>query len=152
MKQTLLKTLLPAAFAGLMVLSSSLAAAAPLTLPADSSKIYQVSGRAPGQVLKMYARPGSDIVVNIPHNATWLVRRNAQQSVGGTLWEKVSWDNQTGWVESTALKYDPEATEIARTRRECLNNPAVVEKMCCGYPETGKNVPSAQYLFSQCAV
>lgn len=141
MKNPLLKIILPAALTSLCLFASAFVSAAPLTLPADSSKIYQVSGRKPGDVLKMYAKPGSDIVVNIPHNATWLVRRNAQQEANGTVWEKVSWDNQTGWVDSSSLKYDPEATEIARARRECLNNPAVTDKMCCGYPETAKGVP-----------
>ncbi|MEZ5535518.1 MAG: hypothetical protein R3F02_07810 [Thiolinea sp.] len=117
------------------------AQAAPLTLPADSSKIYQTKGLTPGNVLKMYAAPGRNIMVNLPHNATWIVRRGAQQTVNGVVWEKVSWDNQTGWVESNKLRYDAESTRIAAARRACMNDPKVVEKMCCGYPETAKGVP-----------
>ncbi len=142
MNSSFLKTALPAVIAGVFLLTASLSvSAAPLSLPSDSAKIYQVKGKVPGQVLKMYAQPGSGILVNIPHNATWIVRRNAQQRVGDTVWEKVSWDQLTGWVDSDALSYDEEATGIARARRECLNNPAVVEKTCCGYPETAKGAP-----------
>jgi hypothetical protein len=115
--------------------------AAPLTLPADSSKIYQTKGLTPGNVLKMYAAPGRNIMVNLPHNATWIVRRGAQQTVNGVVWEKVSWDKQTGWVDSNKLRFDAEATRIAAARRACMNDPKVVQKMCCGYPETAKGVP-----------
>ncbi len=115
--------------------------AAPLPLPADSSKIYQVNGLKPGNVLKMYAKPGRNIMINLPHNATWIVRRGKQQAANGVVWEKVSWDNQTGWVDSNRLRYDAESTRIAAARRACMNDPKVVEKMCCGYPETAKGVP-----------
>jgi len=144
MNKTFLKTLLaPALLSGLCLLSTpAFVGAAPLTLHADSSLVYQVQGRAPGQVLKMYKNPGSGIIVNLPHNARWVIRRGAQETVGGTLWEKVSWgQDQTGWVESNYLKYDADATRIARERRECMQNPAVKDKMCCGYPEAAKGVP-----------
>ncbi|HPQ94337.1 MAG: hypothetical protein KDI44_05680 [Thiothrix sp.] len=138
----LLKFGIPALFAGIMLMNAAqVAQAAPLTLPADSSKIYRVQGLTPGNVLKMYANPGSGILVNLPHNATWIVRRNNQAMVGNTLWEKVSWDTMTGWVESRRLTYDPQATAIATARRACMTNPAVADKMCCGYPETAKGIP-----------
>ncbi|MEZ5448582.1 MAG: hypothetical protein R3E89_06100 [Thiolinea sp.] len=95
----------------------------------------------------MYAKPGSGILVNLPHNATWIVRRNAQQMADGVLWEKVSWDNMTGWVDSSALSFDPQSTAIARARRECMANPAVADKMCCGYPEPPKAYRSALCRF-----
>ena len=144
MDKQLLKKIIPAFMAGAFLLTASLQAlAAPLTLPADSSKIYQVAGRTPGNVLKMYKKPGEGILVNIPHNATWLVRRNAQQLVGNVLWEKVSWDDMTGWVESSALSYDAESTSIAAARRACLVDPKVPadQKVCCGYPEKAKGLP-----------
>ncbi len=144
MDKKLFKTVIPAVMAGAFLLSASFQAlAAPLTLPADTSKIYEVKGRTPGNVLKMYKTPGEGILVNIPHNATWIVRRNAQQKVGDTVWEKVSWDDLTGWVESSALSYDAESTSIAAARRACLNDPKVAEadKVCCGYPEKAKGVP-----------
>lgn len=136
-----LKTILPALFAVSLFSAPMLASAAPLTLPADSSKIYQVQGLGAGNVLKLYEQPGRGIIVNIPHNATWIVRRNAQVRVGNTLWERVTWDSQTGWVKSARLNYDARATQIARERRECMRNPAVKDKMCCGYPEAAKGVP-----------
>lgn len=137
LKKTILKIIL-----GLSLATAALAAqAAPLTLPADSSKIYQTKNLKPGNVLKMYAQPGRNVMVNLPHNATWIVRRGAQEAVNGVMWEKVSWDSQTGWVDSNKLRFDGASTKIAAARRACMNNPAVVEKMCCGYPETAKGVP-----------
>ncbi|MEZ5480130.1 MAG: hypothetical protein R3E95_22405 [Thiolinea sp.] len=133
---------LPVFVAGLfLVTATTTLSAAPLTLPADSSKIYQTKGLQPGMVLKMYANPGANVMVNLPHNATWIVRRNAQVIANGVTWEKVSWDNQTGWVDSNKLRYDAQATGIAAARRACMNNPAVADKMCCGYPEAAKGVP-----------
>lgn len=139
-KKTLYVSLPWVAIGWLMMVMS--VQAAPLTLPADSSKIYQVNGLTPGNVLKMYTTPNAGVIVNIPHNATWIVRRNAQQAVGGKVWEKVTWGHeQTGWVESSRLKYDPKATAIANQRRACMTNPAVQQKMCCGYPESAKGHP-----------
>lgn len=136
-KMTILKTLLGLSLATVVLTAQ----AAPLTLPSDSSKIYQTKGLTPGNVLKMYAQPGKNVLVNLPHNATWIVRRGAQQVANGVTWEKVSWDNQTGWVDSNKLRFDGPSTQIAAARRACMNNPAVVEKTCCGYPETAKGVP-----------
>lgn len=135
------KSIAAAMLAASVFVAPVVASAAPLTLPADSSKIYRVTGLSAGNVLKMYTQPGQGVIVNVPHNATWLVRRNAQVRAGGVLWERVSWDNQTGWVESNRLSYDARATQIARERRECIKNPAVKDKMCCGYPEAAKGVP-----------
>ncbi|MGB0849331.1 MAG: hypothetical protein ACPGSM_21530 [Thiolinea sp.] len=137
----LLKATAPVMLAGLLFSAAGSVSAAPLTLPADSSKIYQTKNLKPGNVLKMYANPGSDIMVNLPHNATWIVRRGAQVAANGVVWEKVSWDNQTGWVDSNRLRFDAKSTQIAAARRACMNNPATVDKMCCGYPESAKGVP-----------
>lgn len=123
---------------GLLLLSVPLLSMAVLPMPADSSLIYRVQGLGAGSVLKMYKEPGKEVIVNIPHNATWIARRNAQMTIGDKVWEKVSWDDQTGWVLSDALAEDPEATQAANARRQCLVNPAVADKECCGYPESAK--------------
>jgi len=141
MNKQFLKTAAPAVVAGMLLSVAIGVNAAPLTLPADSSKIYQTKNLRPGNVLKMYANPGSDIMVNLPHNATWIVRRNAQVAANGVVWEKVSWDNQAGWVDANRLRLDSQSTRIAAARRACMTNPATVDKMCCGYPETAKGVP-----------
>lgn len=124
--------------AGAIILIVPLLGMAELSMPADTSKVYRVQGLDAGNVLKMYKEPGRDVIVNIPHNATWISRRNAQMTVGEKVWEKVSWDNQTGWVLSDSLVEDPEATEQANARRQCLADPAVKDKLCCGYPEAAK--------------
>ena len=126
--------------AGLVMLATPLALHAALPMPADMTSVYQVKGLTPGNVLKMYKEPGGKgVIVNLPHNARWIVRRNDQQVVGKTTWEKISWgDDQTGWVKSDALVLDPEATAIARARRACMADPKVKDKECCGYPNSGK--------------
>lgn len=121
-----------------MLLAVPLMTQAALPMPADSQQVYRVQGLNAGSVLKMYKEPGKEVLVNIPHNATWISRRNAQQTLGEVVWEKISWDDQTGWVLSDALEHDSEATEIANARRQCLADPAVVDKECCGYPEAAK--------------
>ena len=50
----------------------------------------RVQGMDAGNVLKLYKEPGKEVLVNIPHNATWIARRNAQLSVDNKVWEKVS--------------------------------------------------------------
>ncbi len=124
--------------AGVLLLAGPLLSAAALPMPADSKVVYRVQGLDAGNVLKMYKEPGKEVIVNIPHNATWIMRRNAQQIISNVAWEKITWDNQTGWVLSDALSEDPEATELSNARRQCLADPAVQNKECCGYPEAAK--------------
>jgi hypothetical protein len=124
--------------AGILLFAAPMMVQAALSMPADSKLIYRVQGLNAGNVLKMYKEPGKGIIVNIPHNATWIVRRNAQKTVDKVVWEKVSWDDQTGWVVSDALVYDPEATDVANARRLCMADPKVQDKECCGYPEAAK--------------
>lgn len=124
--------------AGILLFTAPMMAQSALPMPADSKLIYRVQGLNAGNVLKLYKEPGKGIIVNIPHNATWIVRRNAQKTVDNVVWERVSWDNQTGWVMSDALNFDKEATEIAAARRACMADPKVVDKECCGYPESAK--------------
>ncbi|MDQ5767423.1 hypothetical protein [Thiothrix subterranea] len=123
---------------GLMLLAVPLLSVAALPMPADNSLIYRVHSLDAGNVLKMYKEPGKEVIVNLPHNATWIARRNAQMTIGDKVWEKVSWDDQTGWVLSDALEEDPKATEAANARRQCLVDPAIQDKDCCGYPESAK--------------
>lgn len=136
-KGVLKKTALPL-LGGFMLLATPLLGMAELSMPADMSLIYRVQGLDAGNVLKMYKEPGKEVLVNIPHNATWIARRNAQMTVGDKVWEKVTWDEHTGWVLSNSLEEDPKATEAANTRRQCLADPAVQDKECCGYPEAAK--------------
>ncbi|MGB5600049.1 MAG: hypothetical protein WBM66_15110 [Thiothrix litoralis] len=137
-KKSVLKKTSLSWLGGFMLLAVPLLGVAELSMPADTSLVYRVQGLDAGNVLKMYKEPGKEVLVNIPHNATWLARRNAQMTVGDKVWEKVSWDNQTGWVLSDALAEDPKATEEANKRRQCLVDPAVQDKECCGYPEAAK--------------
>jgi hypothetical protein len=136
-KGVLNKTALPL-LAGFLWLLAPLLGMAALPMPADNSLVYRVKDMDAGSVLKMYKEPGKEVMVNIPHNATWISRRNAQMTIGDKVWEKVSWDDQTGWVLSDALEEDPKATEAANGRRQCLADPAIKEKDCCGYPEAAK--------------
>ena len=124
--------------AGILLFAAPMISQAALEMPADSKLVYRVQGMTPGNVLKMYQEPGKGVIVNIPHNATWIVRRNAQKTVDKVVWERVSWDDQTGWVASDALAFDPEATDVAKARRECMADPKVQDKECCGYPEAAK--------------
>ncbi len=127
-----------AVWIGMAILVSPLLTFAALPMPADTSLVYRVKGLDAGNVLKMYKEPNQQVIVNIPHNATWIARRNAQMTVGSTIWEKVSWDDQTGWVISDALEEDAKATSMANARRQCLADPAIQDKECCGYPEAAK--------------
>lgn len=124
--------------AGILLFAAPMITQAALTLPSDSTLIYRVQNMTAGNVLKMYQEPGKEVIVNIPHNATWIVRRNAQKTVDNAVWEKISWDDQTGWVLSDALAFDQEATNVANARRQCMADPKVEDKECCGYPETAK--------------
>lgn len=138
MKKGVLNKTVLSLLTGFMLLGAPLLGMAALSMPADTSLVYRVQGLDAGSVLKMYKEPGKDVIVNIPHNATWISRRNAQMTIGDKVWEKVSWDEQTGWVLSDSLVEDPQATEAANARRQCLADPAVQEKECCGYPEAAK--------------
>ncbi len=108
-----------------------------------ANDIYKVTRVGQGNSLNLRAYPSakSTIKVAVPHNASWVVKRNSSKKVGGSVWNKVVWNKQEGWVNSKFLSFDPASTKIAQQRRQCLSNPAVKLKQCCGYPANERNRP-----------
>ena len=99
---------------------------------AAQGDVFRVVGIAPGEGLVMYqdSNTKSGAVIKIPHNASWVIKR-AETRPG---WQKISWNDQQGWVESGKLAFDRAATQVVADRNQCLKDPTVVNKICCGFP------------------
>ena len=99
---------------------------------AAQGDVYRVTGVAVGEGLSMFRDPDtkSPVVITLPHNASWVIKR-ADTRPG---WQKISWNDQHGWVEAGKLTFDRAATQVVAERNQCLKDPTVSNKMCCGFP------------------
>ncbi len=81
---------------------------------------YQVVNVATWDALNMRggAGTGFDIVGSIPANTNGITLTNEENDVGGSLWVKIIWNGQTGWVNKRFLtiaqaSVNPDTTPIA---------------------------------------
>lgn len=101
-------------------------------LSAAEGDVFRVTGVAAGEGISMFQEPNtkSAVVIKIPHNASWIIKR--PESRPG--WQKISWNDQTGWIEAGKIVFDRAATQVVADRNHCLKDPTVVNKICCGFP------------------
>lgn len=108
---------------------------------ADVNDIYKVTHIGQGNSLTLHAYPAdhSRIVVSIPHNASWVIKRQkrSQRQIEGELWHKVVWAGHEGWVKDKYLSKDVLSTRRAQehqnARQQCLKDNTIKDKSCCGY-------------------
>lgn len=108
---------------------------------AVANDIYKVTQIGQGSSLKLHAYPAnhSRVVVSIPHNASWVIKRQkrAQRKIDDVLWHKVTWNGHQGWVKNKFLSKDIISTRQLKqrlgVRQQCLNNNVIKDKTCCGY-------------------
>ena len=108
-----------------------------MTLPikfvlAALGDVFRIVDVAPGEGVTMFkeANTKSTPIIKIPHNASWIQKR--PESKPG--WQKISWNDQNGWIEAGKLAFDRAATQVVADRNHCLKDPTVVNKICCGFP------------------
>lgn len=113
------------------------------SLPAVANDIYKVMrvGQGNSLNLRIYPSVKSKIKVAIPHNASWVVKRKQSKKVGRSVWNKVVWNKEEGWVNSDFLSFDPASTKMAKARKQCLLDPKIKSKLCCGLPASERNRP-----------
>ena len=99
---------------------------------AAQGDVFRVTGVAPNEGLPMYQEPdkNSPVVIRLPHNASWIIKR--EETRPG--WQRISWNDQNGWVVAGKLVFDRAATQVVADRNQCLKDPTVTNKMCCGFP------------------
>lgn len=111
-----------------------------LSLPVFANDdIYKVSNYVPNKGLVLYAEAklNSRPIATIPPDTSWIkLQGNAKAG-----WQKISWNNQQGWVKAGNLELDRAATNISKGTTDCLHDPSVKNKACCGIVET-TNDPS----------
>ncbi len=126
-----------------LVTSAFLTLSSILPSSAQANDIYKVMRVGQGASLNLRAYPSSKskIKVAIPHNASWVVKRNSSKKVGRSIWNKVVWNKEEGWVNSNFLSFDPASTKLAEQRKQCLRDPKERNKACCGYPVNERKRP-----------
>ena len=119
------------------VLLSILAFEAPALFANDD--IYKVPSYASRSGLVLHAEPkaGSKTIATIPPNTSWIKLQGKPQA----SWQKIAWNGQQGWIKAGNIVLDRAATIISDGKTDCLHDPSVKNKACCGIVET-TNDPS----------
>lgn len=108
---------------------------------AYANDIFKVRNIEQGSSLKLKQFPSrsSKTLVAIPHDASWILRRDKKRKVvDRVVWRKVQWNNALGWVSAYYLEKDPKASVQAAKRQACLNDRNIKEKICCGYTKAAR--------------
>lgn len=108
---------------------------------AFADDIYKVKNIKQGNSLKLKQFPSqsSKTLVAIPHDASWMLRRDKKRKVvDKVVWRKVQWNNSLGWVSAYYIENDPAASIQAAKRQACLNDRNIKEKICCGYTKAAR--------------
>lgn len=112
--------------------------------PAIADNLYKVKNITQGGSLqlKKYPSKNSKTLVALPHDASWIVRRDkGRKVIDRVVWRKVQWNKHQGWVSANYLTRDPIASRQAAKRRSCLKDRRVTKKMCCGYSFADRRRP-----------
>ncbi len=108
--------------------------------------IYKVSNFIPRTGLKLHAEPkqSSNVLASIPRNTSW-IKIQGKPKVG---WQKISWNGLQGWIPVGTIELDRAATNISGGKVDCLHDPTVKNKMCCGIVETTNNPSELVKIYS----
>ena len=112
--------------------------------PAIAENIYKVKNISQGKSLqlKKYPSKKSKTLVALPHDASWMIRRDRRRKViNKVVWRKVQWNKHQGWVSAYYLASDAMASRQARQRRICLRDKKIKLKVCCGYSVADRRRP-----------
>lgn len=99
---------------------------------AAQGDVFRITGVAAGESITMFDEPSttSKKKIKIPHNASWVVKRPDTRPG----WQRISWNDQDGWIQAGKLTFDRGATLVVAERNSCLKDPTVTNKICCGFP------------------
>ena len=130
---------------------------------AFAADVFKVKNIKQGNTLKLKQSPSkqSKTLVAIPHDASWILRRDkGRKVVDKVVWRKVQWNSQLGWVSAYYIESDPAASIQTAKRQACLKDRNIKEKICCGYTKEArklaykhvpilavKNIPVGKSLF-----
>ncbi len=96
--------------------------------------IYRVSNFVPRNGLPLYVEPrrSSKLIATIPRSTSWIKIQGRPQAG----WQKISWNSQQGWIQAGTIELDRAATNITGGKVDCLHDPKIKNKACCGIVET----------------
>ncbi|HPY41407.1 MAG TPA: SH3 domain-containing protein [Thiolinea sp.] len=102
---------------------------------AASSRVYAVSKVAPDDGLNMRTQPGTggSVVAVLPANAKGLIALGEEKQAGNSVWIKVTWAGQQGWVNKYYLREDVDTVNYNPGTTKPAAKPEVV--MQCGGTE-----------------
>ncbi len=84
-------------------------------------KVHSVQKVRRGQSLNMRKRAGrnAEVIATIPYDGVGIVKLpTGSVKNGSSVWEKVRWNGQNGWVNSYYLKFDPELSKSREHLRD----------------------------------
>ena len=111
---------------------------------AVADDIYKVKhiGQGKSLQLKQFPSRNSNTIVALPHDASWMVRRDkGRKVVDKVVWRQVQWNKHKGWVSDYYITKDPIASSQAAKRKQCLTDRNVKQKVCCGYSLAERKMP-----------
>ena len=108
--------------------------------------IYKVPNYVSKKGLVIYSAPkaGSKTIATIPPNTSWIKIQGRVQAG----WQKIAWNGQQGWIKAGSIILDRAATNIADKKTDCLHDPSVKNKTCCGIVETTSDPSELVKIYS----
>jgi len=121
MKKILITLLFAAAF------SATQATLADVELKTSSTtQHFDVINIKQGNSLKIYTWPSltSKVVVAMPHNAQTITYKGSTVKQGETIWKKIYWNNNEGWVNAKYLRQTTNKTTTIVKQQKQSTSPA----------------------------
>ena len=104
---------------GYFIITSALLVTNPII--ANDKPLHQITKVQPSDTLNLRSKPGvkSDVIARIPANADSISLLGGKISVGETVWLKINWKGQQGWVSQYFLK--PMPMEAKKESKQVLS-------------------------------
>ncbi|CAA6827667.1 MAG: Unknown protein [uncultured Thiotrichaceae bacterium] len=88
----------------------------------NTVKIYKVCKVKSGQHVTLYKDPTkhSAVVAKLPHDCKWIKKQKGKKKFSHSRWQKITWDNKSGWLRNSCLELDKKHTKIVMEKPYCL--------------------------------
>lgn len=94
-----------------------------VALAKNKVKVYKVCQVKSGQRVNLYKDPTihSRIIAKLPANTSWIKKQKGKKKYSHSHWQKVTWNNKSGWLRNSCLELNKKHTKIVAKQPYCLN-------------------------------